>query len=170
MMDPHITTSQLASFLYQLMRDEVPVGTVEKLVQESETCGEPSPHALSNDLLGQYAEDLAKRLTANLVKTVISDLVADLQDSNQQLRILRDKSEREIAELNRTLATEREALVAWLVMRIKQQQQALTNAFVEMSAETKRFIEIEIGFLERYKTMVLNGSHRPNPALLGTYG
>lgn len=51
--------SRLVGFLYDLMRDHLPPGIVEKLVQESE--GE-SNIVYTNGWLAQYAEYLANRL------------------------------------------------------------------------------------------------------------
>lgn len=56
----HITIdSRLVSFLYELMRDHVPVGTVEFIVRSSEN-GQPTTY--TNGWLAKYAEDLANRL------------------------------------------------------------------------------------------------------------
>jgi len=49
---------RLTSFLYELMRDHLDAGTVEKLVRDSQ---DPDV-AYTNGWLAQYAEDLAKRL------------------------------------------------------------------------------------------------------------
>jgi hypothetical protein len=50
--------SRLTSFLYQLMRDHLPAGIVEKLAQES-----TEPDVLyTNGWLANYADDVAKRL------------------------------------------------------------------------------------------------------------
>jgi hypothetical protein len=50
--------SKLVSFLYQLMRDHLPAGEVERLVRESE-----DPDVFyTNGWLANYAEDLANRL------------------------------------------------------------------------------------------------------------
>lgn len=51
--------SKLVSFLYELMRDHLPVGTVEELVRASE---QESEVVYTNGWLAQYAEDLANRL------------------------------------------------------------------------------------------------------------
>ncbi len=51
--------SKLVSFLYELMRDHLPAGTVEKIVRASE--GE-SNVVYTNGWLAQYAEYLANRL------------------------------------------------------------------------------------------------------------
>lgn len=50
--------SKLVSFLYELMRDHVPPGVVEELVQDS---FDPDV-TYTNGWLATYAEDLAKRL------------------------------------------------------------------------------------------------------------
>lgn len=51
--------SRLVSFLYQLMRDHVTPGIVEKLLAESED----EPNVLyTNGWLAKYAEDVANRL------------------------------------------------------------------------------------------------------------
>jgi hypothetical protein len=49
---------RLTSFLYELMRDHLPLGVVEKLVCDSME----SDVAYTNGWLAKYAEDLAKRL------------------------------------------------------------------------------------------------------------
>ncbi|HEY5268258.1 MAG TPA: hypothetical protein VII94_03940 [Candidatus Saccharimonadales bacterium] len=49
---------RLTSFLYDLLRDHLPVATVEKLVRDAQ---EPDC-AYTNGWLAKYAEDLAKRL------------------------------------------------------------------------------------------------------------
>ena len=51
--------SKLVSFLYELMRDHLPAGVVEEIVQASE--GE-SNVVYTNGWLAKYAEDLANRL------------------------------------------------------------------------------------------------------------
>lgn len=56
------TKDPLVSFLYLLMRDALPVGEVEKLVQNCEDTGEDHVDELSNGWLAKYAEDLASRL------------------------------------------------------------------------------------------------------------
>lgn len=50
--------SKLVSFLYDLMRDHLPAGVVEKLVQDSQ---EPNV-TYTNGWLANYAKDLAERL------------------------------------------------------------------------------------------------------------
>ena len=51
--------SRLVSFLYELMRDHVPLGIVESIVQASEK----EPDVLyTNGWLAKYAEDIANRL------------------------------------------------------------------------------------------------------------
>lgn len=50
--------SKLVSFLYELIRDHLPAGEVERLVRESQ-----EPNVLyTNGWLAKYAEDLANRL------------------------------------------------------------------------------------------------------------
>jgi hypothetical protein len=49
---------RLTSFLYDLIRDHLDAGTVEKLVRDAQ---EPDV-AYTNGWLAKYAEDLAKRL------------------------------------------------------------------------------------------------------------
>lgn len=51
--------SKLVSFLYELMRDHLPAGTVEAIVQASE---DESDILYTNGWLAKYAEDLANRL------------------------------------------------------------------------------------------------------------
>ncbi len=68
--DVHIS-SRLTSFLYELMRDHLPVGTVEKIVRNSQ---DPDV-GYCNGWLGKYAEDLSTRLkdipTLEAVKEVL---------------------------------------------------------------------------------------------------
>ena len=55
------STSKLVSFLYELMRDEVPAGIVERILNNS--TGPESEHCtFTNGYLAQYAIDVAKRL------------------------------------------------------------------------------------------------------------
>ncbi len=51
--------NRLISFLYELMRDYLPPGKVEEIVQNSE---ETIDTVYTNGWLAKYAEDLAKRL------------------------------------------------------------------------------------------------------------
>jgi hypothetical protein len=50
--------SKLVAFLYELMRDHLPPGVVERLVQDSQI----SECLYTNGWLAKYAEDLANRL------------------------------------------------------------------------------------------------------------
>lgn len=52
--------SHLVSFLYELMRDHLPPGTIESIVRASED--EPNIK-YTNGWLATYAQDLANRLT-----------------------------------------------------------------------------------------------------------
>ena len=57
----HVTIdSHLVSFLYELIRDHLPAGVVEKIVQESEY---NSNIIYTNGWLAKYAENLANRLS-----------------------------------------------------------------------------------------------------------
>jgi hypothetical protein len=49
---------KLTSFLYDLLRDHLPAGTVESLVRGAQT----TPIRYCNGHLARYAEDVAKRL------------------------------------------------------------------------------------------------------------
>lgn len=51
----------LTVFLYLLLRDRLPVGDIESLVQEAVTC--PQTAHLANSWLSAYAADIARRLT-----------------------------------------------------------------------------------------------------------
>lgn len=51
--------SRLVSFLYDLMRDHLPPGKVEELVQNAEDVPDV---AYTNGWLAKYAEDLSNRL------------------------------------------------------------------------------------------------------------
>ena len=52
----------LVSFFYELLRDTVPLGTIEALVQRVEL--EDPVRVYTNGHLARYAQDLADRLTA----------------------------------------------------------------------------------------------------------
>lgn len=74
-MQPHRTTSPLVSFLYELMRDQVPTGVVERIVGMDEDVrmahqdeDGPFEFVLSNGHLARYAEEVAERLTAQPMK------------------------------------------------------------------------------------------------------
>lgn len=54
--------SNLVSFLYQLMRDEITAGKIEKIVQDSI---QDEDTLYCNGWLAQYAEYLANRLLEN---------------------------------------------------------------------------------------------------------
>lgn len=50
------------SFLYELMRDHLPAGTVEELVRRNEMVSESNEAQFTNGHLAQYAQHLADRL------------------------------------------------------------------------------------------------------------
>jgi len=63
--------SPLVSFLYDLMRDHLPPGVVERLVRESGLVGGETPYGhwattYTNGWLAMYAKDVADRLTAGM--------------------------------------------------------------------------------------------------------
>ena len=60
-----IVTERLVAFLYDLLRDDLPAGAVERLVREGEKY--PPPYKFSNSHLEAYARELAQRLLPNLV-------------------------------------------------------------------------------------------------------
>lgn len=55
------TYSRLVSFLYSLLRDDLPAGRIEEFVREIEKSNNPE-FILSNVYLGEYAEELAERI------------------------------------------------------------------------------------------------------------
>lgn len=59
----HATQNPLTVFLYLLLRDHVPAGVIERLVQEVETAPPGVTTQLSNGWVGRMAEDYAARLT-----------------------------------------------------------------------------------------------------------
>lgn len=63
--------SKLVSFLYSLLRDHLPAGEVEEIVQASQV----EEVAYTNGYLAQYAKDLAERLKDDAPK---SSAVPDL--------------------------------------------------------------------------------------------
>jgi hypothetical protein len=60
----HKTKDSLVSFLYELMRDHVPTGIVEMLVNENDAiaCSRIDGWRLKNEHLARYAEEVAARL------------------------------------------------------------------------------------------------------------
>jgi len=56
-----MSNEALKAFLYDLMRDHLPVGVVWRLVQDNE--GVYPPVKYTNEALASIAEDLAKRLS-----------------------------------------------------------------------------------------------------------
>jgi hypothetical protein len=54
--------SKLVSFLYDLMRDHVPPGVVEKLMEQAERLDDIGAVSYTNGWLASYAEDVARRL------------------------------------------------------------------------------------------------------------
>ena len=59
----HRTRDPFVAFLYELMRDEVPVGTVQRIVEGSRFNDDVSEWVLSNPFLAEYAEYLVRRMT-----------------------------------------------------------------------------------------------------------
>lgn len=57
------SNSALVAFLYDLMRDHLPAGVVEKLVRDQTDDDIALPYVFTNGHLARYAEDLAARLT-----------------------------------------------------------------------------------------------------------
>ena len=53
---------KLEAFLYQLMRDELPAGTIERLVVEAQDCAGNEDSHFSNRGLLAYCKDVAGRL------------------------------------------------------------------------------------------------------------
>jgi hypothetical protein len=70
--------SKLVSFLYELMRDHVPPGVVEKLVQDSQMV----EVKYTNGWLARYAEDLANRLVNNL--EAVAERTGDCQRNDSR--------------------------------------------------------------------------------------
>lgn len=168
-MKPFPTTSPLTAFLYELMRDHVVAGDIEGLVRSVEKPSaastgedESGTWVLSNGHLAAYAEELGARLTGDL-----RSLIRQWQQTVDQERRGRRELENRLKGLERTLATERESLAAWLRSRIAQQEQARDVPYI--SAETKANLEVEIGLARRHLEIVLEGKHRPDSALLGEW-
>lgn len=59
-----IQHSKLVEFLYELMRDKLPFGVVERLVRETEQ-GNCETMSFTNNHLAAYAVELANRLIAD---------------------------------------------------------------------------------------------------------
>lgn len=73
------SSDALTNFMYTLMRDHLPVGTVEKLVLEIEQEQVKQPITYSNGWLARYANYLALRLTTG-----------SPSDSDKLIQTLRD--------------------------------------------------------------------------------
>lgn len=63
------SSDPLVSFLYELMRDRLPAGVVEQIVNQSP----PMRIQFTNGYLARYAQDIADRLRANPKMTFDSD-------------------------------------------------------------------------------------------------
>lgn len=143
------TRSPFAAFLYELLRDHVLPGTIEKLVQDHEAVMRERPGtiwSLSNRHLAAYAEEVARRLSPGFPAVVNSvgspgpeDLVVD-PDMGEALLLLRVdvQTARELGNLLgrrvsvRLEKTERDPLVGLL---------ADLRLYVEDSAEAEREAE-----------------------------
>jgi hypothetical protein len=55
--------SKLVAFLYELMRDHLPLADVETLVRRQIDVSKENTAVYTNGWLAKYAEDLAKRLS-----------------------------------------------------------------------------------------------------------
>ena len=55
-----VSGSRLAAFLYDLIRDQVPPGIIEEIVQKLPKPGQDAVY--TNGWLASYCEDLAKRI------------------------------------------------------------------------------------------------------------
>ena len=64
MKECRVKNNKLVTFLYLLMRDELPCGVVERIVQELENTGKDY-FVLSNGYLADYAYEIAERLLKN---------------------------------------------------------------------------------------------------------
>ena len=53
-------SDRLTSLIYDLLRDHLPAGTLERLVRDLEQ--HPGPFKFSNGWLATYAEDLSQRI------------------------------------------------------------------------------------------------------------
>ena len=62
--DVVIVNNPVASFIYQLCRDHLPLGTVEQIVRDIEK-EEGAALVLTNGWLARYSEDIASRLEKN---------------------------------------------------------------------------------------------------------
>ena len=65
MNEPFPTKSRLTAFLYEILRDHVQPGVIEKIVAtDEEEFKDGTEILLSNNHLGAYADELAHRLTS----------------------------------------------------------------------------------------------------------
>ena len=58
----HMSHERLVCFLYLLMRDELPTGTVCRIIQEFTECSDPTGFEFSNPHLETLARDYADRI------------------------------------------------------------------------------------------------------------
>ncbi len=142
----------LTPFLTRLLNEHIVPRTVEDLVLQSELDVHEQRTQVADYNLTCYALGLSDRLAKPYLDTLFR-VEEEVEKKDEELKKLREE-----------LKTEREALVEWLDMRIRQQHQALEPPYI--SAETKRVVEIEIGLLEKYKGIIVEGGHRPDPELM----
>lgn len=163
-MRTHTTTSSLTAFLYELMRDYVVCGDVEKILKpqgeyeaKQKDAHEECRYELTNGYLAAYAEDVTDRLIGHERRAQADRLSYERRRG--------DRLAEEVAELGETLKTERESLVAFLRSRINQQKSVLDKPYI--SAETKANMQLEVDLVQRYLDLILAGGHRTDVNSLG---
>lgn len=72
---------KLTDFLYILMRDHLPLGTVEKIYQEHIT--HEKQCQFCNGYLASYAKDLAKRLKYNELDLMLNEIKTYVKSKNE---------------------------------------------------------------------------------------
>ena len=77
------STNRLVSFLYELMRDHVPMGIVEELVRSSST----EKCCYTNGWLARYAEDVAARLEGSGTVTSVP-VVPKVSDEDNEIKYM----------------------------------------------------------------------------------
>jgi hypothetical protein len=163
-MHEHKTASGLTAFLYELLRDHVVCGNVEGVLKSQEeyeakqrSACEECQYVLTNGYLAQYAEDVAERLIGHERRVQADRLSYEIRRSTQL--------KEELAKLQKTLDTDREALVAFLRSRINQQKSGL--AIPSLSSETRANMQLEVDLVERYLELILQGKHHTDVSQLG---
>lgn len=58
----------MVAFFYVLLRDHLPAGKVETIIEEHIACNPTGESTMTNGFLGEYAEELVARLKQPTIK------------------------------------------------------------------------------------------------------